>query len=127
MIFRGFRIKTFWSKILLLCVVVFVLLFYFKSLNNYNSLEKNSLDSNVPPQKYYAPVEPIEYQQIENNQLVKENYEEMIEQDLRKQEPGLGENGRIAHLKGSFKEIGEKQLAVIALNEELSEHISYNR
>jgi polypeptide N-acetylgalactosaminyltransferase len=102
-----------------------VLIFYFKGLNNYNSLEKNTF-TNLPPQKIYAPVEY--QQQIENNnQLVNENFEEMILHDLRKQEPGLGEMGRIAHLKGAFKEIGEKQLAVIALNEELSEHISYNR
>jgi polypeptide N-acetylgalactosaminyltransferase len=50
-----------------------------------------------------------------------------VERDLLKQKPGLGEQGRIANLDGVAKEIGEKQLAKIALNEELSEHISYNR
>lgn len=54
-------------------------------------------------------------------------YERQIEADLAKQEPGLGDNGRAVSLDGDAKEIGEKQLATIALNEELSEHLSYNR
>ena len=56
-----------------------------------------------------------------------DNYEEMVLNDLKKQEPHLGAKGRVAELSGDDKYIGEKQLAVIALNEELSEHISYNR
>jgi polypeptide N-acetylgalactosaminyltransferase len=54
-------------------------------------------------------------------------YEELILADLKKQEPGLGDNGQGVDLTGDAKEIGEKQLATIALNEELSEHLSYNR
>lgn len=54
-------------------------------------------------------------------------YERQIQADLDKQIPGLGNNGQAASLQGDSKEIGEKQLATIALNEELSEHISYNR
>lgn len=58
---------------------------------------------------------------------VEANYEKLIQADLLKQEPGLGDNGQPVHLDGLAKELGEKQLATIALNEELSEHLSYNR
>lgn len=121
----GLRIRGFYSKVGFLLLIILVLyLFYFKSLTNLNVIEKV-----VTP-------EPLKYnpgfKEIENNLLVSDEdgsneYEQMILADLRKQEPGLGENGRIAHLKSPYDEIGEKQLAVIALNEELSEHISYNR
>lgn len=57
-------------------------------------------------------------------------YELEIQKDLRKQQenPNLGANGKIAHLSDpdDIAE-GEKQLKKIALNAQLSEHISYNR
>jgi hypothetical protein len=49
--------------------------------------------------------------------------EEMILRDLAKQVPGFGVNGKGVVLEGAAKELGEKQLAAIALNEEASEHI----
>lgn len=55
-------------------------------------------------------------------------YEQQIRHDLAKQVPGLGNDGRSAKLTDeTSKLVGEKQLANIALNEELSEHLSYNR
>lgn len=55
-------------------------------------------------------------------------YEQQIRHDLSKQVPGLGNDGRSAKLTDeTSKLIAEKQLANIALNEELSEHLSYNR
>jgi hypothetical protein len=57
-------------------------------------------------------------------------YELEIQRDLKKQQeiPNLGANGAIAHLRDPDDVAqGEKQLAKIALNEELSNHISYNR
>lgn len=57
-------------------------------------------------------------------------YELEIQRDLKKQQedPNLGADGKIAHLTDP-EDIaeGEKQLKKIALNEALSEHISYNR
>lgn len=50
-----------------------------------------------------------------------------IERDLAMQRPELGENGAPAHLSGAEAERGKKDLAKIALNEELSKHVSYNR
>ncbi|XP_055307732.1 polypeptide N-acetylgalactosaminyltransferase 1 isoform X2 [Sitodiplosis mosellana] len=57
-----------------------------------------------------------------------ELYKQYIEADMAKQIKGLGDNGQAASLaEAASKEIGESQLKKIALNEELSEHISYNR
>jgi hypothetical protein len=57
-------------------------------------------------------------------------YELEIQRDFLKQQedPNLGANGKIAHLTDP-EDIaeGEKQLTKIALNEELSNHISFNR
>lgn len=57
-----------------------------------------------------------------------ELYEQWINADIAKQEHGLGDNGLAATLSDpAAREIGERQLKKIALNEELSEHLSYNR
>lgn len=57
-----------------------------------------------------------------------EMYEQWIKADLAKQMHGLGDMGHKASLTDPVaKEIGEHQLAKIALNQELSEHLSYNR
>lgn len=64
---------------------------------------------------------------LQENSSPESNYEKLIQADLLKQEPGLGDNGKAVYLEGAAKELGEKQLATISLNEELSEHLSYNR
>lgn len=70
-----------------------------------------------PPQS--PPLLPAKYNEI---------YEQWINADIAKQEHGLGDNGLAATLSDpAAREIGERQLKKIALNEELSEHLSYNR
>lgn len=55
-------------------------------------------------------------------------FERQIRHDVAKQVPGLGYDGKSAKLTNEASRlISEKQLANIALNEELSEHLSYNR
>lgn len=55
-------------------------------------------------------------------------YERWIEAVVAKQERGLGDDGRSAKLSDPIARVtGERQLRKIALNEELSEHLSYNR
>lgn len=55
-------------------------------------------------------------------------YERQILADTAKQVHGLGDNGKAASLIDNVsKEIGQHQLKKIAINEELSEHISFNR
>lgn len=55
------------------------------------------------------------------------NYELQIRADLAKQQAGLGNEGEPVVLSGEAKIIGDRQLTKIALNEELSETLSYNR
>lgn len=134
--------RTFIPKLVLLAIVVCLCVFYIRNLNNFNatSVDKTKLANNVPQQQRLIQ-EPDQLQQPENdNQLVSESdtseqqplnkYELEIQKDLLKQLeiPKLGESGKIAHLKDpdDIAE-GEKQLAKIALNQALSEHISYNR
>ncbi|XP_017149695.1 polypeptide N-acetylgalactosaminyltransferase 1 [Drosophila miranda] len=54
-------------------------------------------------------------------------YEQSIQLDLEKQKVGLGEQGASVHLSGKAKERGDAIYKKIALNEELSEQLSYNR
>lgn len=54
-------------------------------------------------------------------------YEQSIQLDLEKQRVGLGEQGVAVHLSGAAKERGDAIYKKIALNEELSEQLLYNR
>ena len=71
----------------------------------------------------------MEEERKTNNKKINK-YELEIQRDLKKQQedPNLGADGKIAHLTDpdDIAE-GERQLKKIALNEALSEHISYNR
>lgn len=133
-IFRNFKSKKF---ILLSLVLVLFILFYFKNINSYNSLTNlvEKTKTNDIPQKQKLINQRIENEdqneidvEFEKQLVSEKEYEKQIGKDLQKQQIHLGENGKIASLSDEeAKEIGEKQLAVIALNEELSETISYNR
>ena len=134
--------RTFIPKLILLAIVVCLCFFYIRNLNNFNaiSVEKTKISNNVPQQQRLIQ-EPDQMQEPEkDNQLVNERetssenllnkYELEIQKDLLKQKeiPKLGEGGKIAHLQDPDDIAdGEKQLAKIALNQALSEHISYNR
>lgn len=84
------------------------------------SSTKNSGDYDVP----------VANELIISNSVYGENaitYEKLIKLDIAKQVNKLGDKGKPVTLTGNAKLIGDKQLTVIALNEELSEHLSYNR
>lgn len=131
-------------------------IFYIRNLNTIN-VDRTKFSNNVPqPQRLVQQADVVidQLQEPENNiELVKNDnygvvddvmmvaekkkinnkinkYELEIERDFKKQQenPTLGANGKIAHLTDP-EDIarGEAQLKKIALNEELSEHISYNR
>lgn len=135
--------RTFIPKLVLLAIVVCLCFFYIRNLNNFNAVgvEKTKSANNVPQQQRLIQ-EPDQLQEPENdNQLLVSppdsseqqqlnKYELEIQKDLLKQKeiPHLGDGGKIAHLQDpdDIAE-GEKQLAKIALNQALSEHISYNR
>lgn len=85
------------------------------------SLDRRSVPAseNVPAHAAPAPASSPKYNEM---------YEKWINADIAKQEHGLGDNGLAATLSDpAAREIGERQLKKIALNEELSEHLSYNR
>lgn len=126
--------RTFIPKLILI-VVACLCIFYIRNSIN---VEKTKISNNVPQQQRLIQ-EADQIQEPENNQLVIEHetsekqlnkYELEIQKDLLKQKelPKLGEGGKIAHLRDpdDIAE-GEKQLKKIALNQALSEHISYNR
>lgn len=104
MLLRGFFRRSH-TKFLLLGLVIICFIFYFKV---YVNESVNSLGS--PGSESYN------------------KFEHLIQADLSKQSRTLGFDGVAATLKKASEiELSDKQLATIALNEELSEHLSYNR
>lgn len=133
--------RTFIPKLVLLAVIVCLCIFYIRNLNNFNAISVDKTKPDDVPQLSRLIQEQDQIQEPENgNQLVINEpdtssqqinkYELEIQNDLKKQQeiPKLGEGGKIAHLSDP-EDIaeGEKQLSKIALNQALSEHISYNR
>ncbi|XP_037945302.1 polypeptide N-acetylgalactosaminyltransferase 1 [Teleopsis dalmanni] len=83
--------------------------------NNRNQIEDeidNEIIPQAPPQQAPTTESP---------------YELSIRLDLKKQVPGLGDDGKAVFLKGEAKERGDEIYKKIALNEEVSETLSYNR
>lgn len=149
--------RSFTTKILFLSLVFATLIFYIKFITNNSGSIDPSTDThyNTNNRKLIAGklvneyngdngVEStnFEYQPLPADDIVntKQNYrqragdqsneiyEQWIAADLAKQVHGLGDMGRKSSLTiPAAKEIGERQLGKIALNEELSEHLSYNR
>ncbi|XP_050094310.1 polypeptide N-acetylgalactosaminyltransferase 1 [Anopheles aquasalis] len=146
--------RNLYSKVLLLLVLGLFVLFYFKNLNGSpNSLGVPAADVLLQQQQQQQKALAMVQSGVDLEAAVlgkagalgvalnKGNvlsgaagsngdalmYEQLIRADLAKQRPGLGDNGEGVELTGDAKELGEKQLATIALNEELSEHLSYNR
>lgn len=134
--------RTFIPKLVLTAIVVCLCFFYIRNLNNATSVVDKTKISEIPQQQRLIQ-EVDQIQEPDGNQLVNnepdtsskqfnkyDKFELEIQKDLLKQKeiPLLGQGGKIAHLSDpdDIAE-GEKQLAKIALNQALSEHISYNR
>lgn len=103
--------RSFYSRIIFLSTVLIGLLLYLKFMNTYN-------DSATERETRENYVEVGEFNQ---------DWEQLIRMDIAKQVVKLGDDGKAVILSGKSKEIGEAQLKKISLNEELSEHLSYNR
>lgn len=142
--------KTFYSKIILVVIVFILCIFYIRNLNNFNGLTNSERTKliNVPQAHHLIQELNVVDQvsepenQLVNNNLILPNlavvedekqsnkFELEIQRDFAKQHenPNLGAEGKIAHLTDPDDIAqGELQLSKIALNEELSNHISYNR
>lgn len=120
MLFRklSFR-RTFYTKFILLGLTIVCVLLYLNYMapGNVISNSTSSRTNNNNNGKVSALLNSETVSLLERD----------IRLDLAKQVPGLGDNGKSVTLTGEAKERGAKDLAVIALNEELSETLSYNR
>ncbi|EDW85679.1 uncharacterized protein Dwil_GK23025, isoform A [Drosophila willistoni] len=122
------RFRSLYGKIIIFCLIALCFILYHKV--------QTSGDEDVPALgragalKGHGRDKFNLYSDSENEiarPATKSPYEQSIQLDLAKQRPGLGNNGVAVHLTGSAKERGEKIYKKIALNEELSEQLSYNR
>lgn len=133
------RFRSFYGKIITFTLVALVFIVYIKVLqidedasltssfdkaalkqNPFSHIDSENDDENEIPRPVAALHKPPS---IDFNSP----YELSIKLDLAKQEVGLGDMGNAAYLEGAAKKRGEEIYKKIALNEELSEHLSYNR
>lgn len=132
--------RSFTTKLLLFSLVCVCFLFYLKVTTNnestittYNNRRviagklvnqysaNDDVDTSAIDSDTARPIYPVDEERFKR-------FEPLILKDLAKQKPGLGDNGQEATLTDpEAREIGERQYSQIALNEELSEHLSYNR
>uniref|UniRef100_A0A1L8E225 Polypeptide N-acetylgalactosaminyltransferase n=1 Tax=Nyssomyia neivai TaxID=330878 RepID=A0A1L8E225_9DIPT len=104
--------RSLYQKLLLITIVVVSFIFYFKFIKFSTEQLSPSPESNL-----------LDFNDV--NSL--SPFEKLIRADLLKQERSLGDRGKPVSLIGASKRKGEEDLKRIALNEELSEHLSYNR
>lgn len=125
------RFRSFYGKVIIFILVALCFVLYLKVQPN-------------PSEEYLVPgggrarpaVASALRSRAHENEILAEHelrpatqspYEHSIQLDLQKQQKDLGNEGVAVHLKGIAKARGEKIYKKIALNEELSEQLSYNR
>lgn len=133
--------RTLKPKLLVMSLVLVTFLFVIRSINN-NSSSNSVNDVNAiggggggggvaPEEILNKNIQPEQLLVTKSGDSTTSNakvdYEIMIRADIAKQRPGLGNEGESVILEGEAKVIGDRQLTKIALNEELSETLSYNR
>lgn len=108
--------RSFYPRLALIAIVLVCILIFTKTINKSTDppsepegLSLSNAVVDVSLKKKWSPLE------------------RMVLADLAKQRPGLGDDGKSVILEGEEKVRGEAKLQTIALNEELSEHLSYNR
>lgn len=107
-----------YPKLIVLVIIVIFGLLYFKYIAQSND---NSVVNDAKDVVYVLRAPNVDTLLSDNK------YERLIRLDIAKQVAKLGDNGKAVLLTGESRDIGAKQLASIALNEELSENLSYNR
>lgn len=140
---RNFR--SFYGKIIIFLIVLTTFILYVKMMYSAQTLEmkiNREREDNFHSSKFRANPRLIkpklkEFYDVEANMNVGEQqvdepivpspFEDQVKRDLAKQEPGLGNDGKAVHLSGEAKIRGDEIYKKIALNEELSEILSYNR
>lgn len=130
MLWRRSPIPIRWlsPKFLVLSTFLVALFFCLKYAHNRDNSTHNHIADRLSPRHFaeHAAAHP-EDDQPQLPIAEASRYEALIVAALAKQLPGLGDNGEAVVLAGPAKDRGDKQLTVIALNEELSQQLSYNR
>ncbi|KAI8040089.1 hypothetical protein M5D96_007517 [Drosophila gunungcola] len=125
------RFRSFYGKLIIFILVALCFILYSKVQQN-GSPEQEQV---APPARVAAlrghGRERFEAYSDSENEIARpatqSPYEQVIQLDLQKQQVGLGEQGVAVHLSGAAKERGDAVYKKIALNEELSEQLTYNR
>lgn len=142
------NLRSFYGKIIIFLIVLTTFILYVKMMYSAQNLEKLNQENFHKPEKFKANprilVKPNlnkDFYDVEDNlnspvdvgeqqvdePIVPSPFEDQVKRDLAKQQPGLGNNGKAVHLSGDAKIRGDAIYKKIALNEELSEVLSYNR
>lgn len=126
-------------KLLMVSLALVTFLFYIRFINNnagpngVNDIhESNSNSAAAADESISKNALPLEQLLVTRStdrttNGARTDFELMIRADIAKQVPGLGNEGEPVVLEGEARKIGDRQLNKIALNEELSETLSYNR
>lgn len=126
------RFRSFYGKIIIFVLVALCFILYLK-------VQPASEDFPLPVRARQRPAQlarvrprahetyPDNEQENEIRPVTVSPYEQSIQLDLQKQDRTLGNKGVAVHLTGAAKARGERIYKKIALNEELSEQLSYNR
>lgn len=128
------RFRSFYGKVIIFILVALCFVLYLK-------VQPNPSDDYLVPGGAAGRARPAVASALRSraheNEILAEHelrasatqspYEHSIQLDLQKQQQQLGNDGAAVHLKGIAKVRGEKIYKKIALNEELSEQLSYNR
>lgn len=117
-----------YGRVVVSAVFITLLLFLLYKVNQTPTISSSQLDVAVVSEEVDTGEKRVVAQPLLRlHSGDKEYFESEIRKDLAMQRPGLGDNGEAVHLTGAEMVRGEQDLAKIALNEELSKHLSYNR
>lgn len=120
------RFRSFYGKVIIFILVALCFILYLKV----QPASDEFLQPGRPrPAAVHRARDKYDVDDAENEirPATQSPYEHSIRLDLQKQRAGLGDDGVAVHLNGAAKTRGEKIYKKIALNEELSEQLSYNR
>jgi len=126
------RFRSFYGKLIIFILVALCFILYSKVQQNGAPEEQVAPPVRAAALRGHGRERFEAYSDSENeNEIARpatqSPYEQIIQLDLQKQRVGLGEQGVAVHLTGAAKERGDAIYKKIALNEELSEQLSYNR
>ncbi|KAH8254857.1 hypothetical protein KR032_012489 [Drosophila birchii] len=125
------RFRSFYGKLIIFILVALCFILYSKVQQNSPTDDSPSPPARAAALRGHGRDSYREDHDSENEiaprPATQSPYEQSIQFDLQKQRVGLGDKGVAVHLTGSAKERGDAIYKKIALNEELSEQLMYNR